>query len=379
MHFHGMLMSYYTKYLPLALFCGFCVVMFLLSWEHSRFMELQWEYSELIEADRLENRVRYAALQLDHSQLAERVFTCDAQLLDMTTASEALKFDHQQNAVRLTTCDAALAALSSSRPSCQQHEQDPTTTSNMRSLGWATPVVYVGSDANNQQKTPGFDARWTSQAGQDRTLFRLFGGKRGGYFIDLAANDAVALSNTFTLEQEYNWTGLCIEANPQYFEQLYLRNCRVVQAVVGQSTDEPVDFKLQQEFGGVVGREFDNKYPHDNRGRGPSTMRTQALTVSLEHMFKTLAVPRVIDYLSLDIEGAEGWVFETFPWDRYTMLVVTVERPKLPLVRLLVTHGYLHLCDHGDFGDQMWMHSSFPNRSSVVAGLKLDRHRMCSG
>jgi hypothetical protein len=46
---------------------------------------------------------------------------------------------------------------------------------------------------------------------QDEIVLALFRGKRGGYFVDLAANDAVALSNTFALETDYGWNGLCIE------------------------------------------------------------------------------------------------------------------------------------------------------------------------
>ncbi len=51
-------------------------------------------------------------------------------------------------------------------------------------------------------------------------------------------------------------------------------------------------------------------------------------TVSLDNVFRDLSVPSVIDYMSFDIEGAEEWLFETFPWDKYIILVLTVERPK---------------------------------------------------
>jgi hypothetical protein len=40
-------------------------------------------------------------------------------------------------------------------------------------------------------------------------------------------------------------------------------------------------------------------------------------TVSLGTLFRDLSVPRTIDYFSLDIEGAQDWVMETFPWDTY--------------------------------------------------------------
>jgi hypothetical protein len=39
----------------------------------------------------------------------------------------------------------------------------------------------------------------------------IMGKKRGGFFLDLAAHDAQHLSNTYSLEVMFDWTGLCIE------------------------------------------------------------------------------------------------------------------------------------------------------------------------
>ena len=43
------------------------------------------------------------------------------------------------------------------------------------------------------------------------------------YFVDLAANDPIDLSNTFKLEQ-MGWEGLCIEPNPVYWYRLSIVN-----------------------------------------------------------------------------------------------------------------------------------------------------------
>lgn len=36
------------------------------------------------------------------------------------------------------------------------------------------------------------------QVAQDETVVDIFGGKKGGFFVDLASNDAVKLSNTLS-------------------------------------------------------------------------------------------------------------------------------------------------------------------------------------
>ncbi len=227
-------------------------------------------------------------------------------------------------------------------------------------------AVYVGN-----QKNPALNTRWTSQVGQDRTVAQLFKGKRGGFFVDLASNDAVVLSNTLTLEQVYGWNGICIEANPQYFEKLYLRRCQLVQAAVGKANDEKVRFNFKRAFSGIVGAKFDNK----DAVNSTKTLRT----VSLDTMFRNLSVPSIIDYMSLDIEGAEEWVFETFPWQKYTIFVLTVERPKPVLKKALKENGYLHICNHGGFGDELWLHSTFPNLKEAVAGLNINNRNKKRG
>ena len=308
-------------------------------------------------------------------RLKERVLVCELTLHALQQQEDEVEHSSSSSSIntkdhsRLTECILGCENPMSRARGRYTYEQHMK----MRALGWAMPMVYVGD-----VQGVGFNTRWTSQAKQDRTVFHLFKGKRDGYFVDLAANDAVSLSNTLTLERDYGWRGLCIEANPVYFEQLYLRNCQVVQAVVGKHNNEHVDFKFNDAIGGVVGSAFDNNNNNKENTVGENTIKMQA-TVSIAHIFQTLAVPAVIDYMSLDVEGAEEWVFETFPWSNHTILLLTVERPKKRLVYLLMTHGYSHVCDHGDFGDQMWIHSSFPEWTKAVAGLRLEGRQHCSG
>ena len=74
----------------------------------------------------------------------------------------------------------------------------------------------------------------------------------------------------------------------------------------------------------------------------------------------------MIDYLSLDIEGAEWWVFEEFPWGDYTFLSLTVERPKPPLREALRSHEYVFLCMNGYDGDEFWIHRTHPHFEAAL-------------
>jgi hypothetical protein len=98
---------------------------------------------------------------------------------------------------------------------------------------------------------------WFAQHAQDKAVAKFFNYKRDGYFVDLAANDAVWASNTFSLEQNFGWRGVCIEPNPMYWYRLSFRKCHVVGAIVGGTSNVEVEVALGQAhhgpFGGIIG------------------------------------------------------------------------------------------------------------------------------
>ena len=98
-------------------------------------------------------------------------------------------------------------------------------------------------------------------------------------------------------------------------------------------------------------------------------------TVTLEAILDQHHAPRVIDYLSLDVEGHEWEVLGSFPFGKYTFRAVTIERPSARLLALLRLHNYSyarHLdWDNGDDIDQLWVHASMARSVRRVLTPKL--------
>lgn len=119
--------------------------------------------------------------------------------------------------------------------------QQPAWDEETNDPRWKTIHVYIGDTATSRQIAEAstidndyfFAHRWFSQAQQDLVVSKLLRGKRNGYFVDLAANDVVKISNTYALERYFGWRGLAIEPNHLYWGGLAYRNCDVVAAVVG--------------------------------------------------------------------------------------------------------------------------------------------------
>lgn len=182
------------------------------------------------------------------------------------------------------------------------------------------------------------------------------------FFVDLAANDAIMLSNTYLLESN-GWDGLCIEPNPRYWYRLSsFRKCTIVGAFVGGTNDgAEVDVILTQgKTGGIVGGGMDNRVNGEDHDGGVFDVKEieKRNLVSLMTVFNETNVPRVIDYLSLDVEGAESLVMEHFPWTYYTIKIVTIERPKRDLIRLLHSMGYEEVSVLSTWGESLWIHKA---------------------
>ncbi len=90
------------------------------------------------------------------------------------------------------------------------------------------------------------------------------------------------------------------------------------------------------------------------------------MTVTLDSILDHAKVPAVVDYFSLDVEGAEYHVLQNFNFSRYTFLTMSIERPSSKVHHLLVQHGYRFVKDLCDFGDCLYAHHTLPNFVEVM-------------
>lgn len=246
--------------------------------------------------------------------------------------------------------------------------------------------IYVYSNAFNSPTEKPPSKNFYSQARQDQVILALIDAvdaklktqNRKHYYVDLAANHAYKISNTYLLDLE-GWDGLCIEANPEYWYLLAaLRSCTVVGAIVGgtqEADGTEIDFNFDGVVGGIVGQEFDNnedemKEAHGEMGQVIDKNDQQSVKVeptqskrnlvSILTLFQQSNVPDFIDYLNLDVEGAESLVMNNFPFDQYKFRFLTVERPKRDLHESLKKHGYRRVQKLTRWGEVLWMHNSVP-------------------
>ena len=93
---------------------------------------------------------------------------------------------------------------------------------------------------------------------------------------------------------------------------------------------------------GIVGDDFDN----NNKNREEELKSAEIIklkTVRLEDLLLENNSPNHIDYLSLDVEGAEEFVLDTFNFNKYSFGFITIERPTNKLNITLEKNGYIQV------------------------------------
>ncbi len=158
---------------------------------------------------------------------------------------------------------------------------------------------------------------FASQAGQDRVIDQLFNGMSGGTFVDVGGYDGVTGSNTFYFERNRKWSGLLLEPVEAFRVQAETaRECPCLPIAVSDKEGEARFMAVSRGYTQMSGL-IDNYDPNlltrvrsDNRHvEEEITVTTQTLPRILEDNGMTSA-----DFISLDIEGGELPVLESFPF-----------------------------------------------------------------
>lgn len=168
-----------------------------------------------------------------------------------------------------------------------------------------------------------------SQAGQDAYLDeRVFKGKEGGTFVEVGGYDGITGSNCLFFELMRGWNGLLIEPSPLYHgKAARFRRCTCLRLAVAESAGEAEFLEIQEgmkQMSGLV-----SSYDQGLLARVQADPRHQAKKIQV----KTRPLAQIldshhlreIDFVSLDVEGAEKAILASFPFERYKITAWTVE------------------------------------------------------
>jgi FkbM family methyltransferase len=200
-----------------------------------------------------------------------------------------------------------------------------------------------------------------SQLGQDIEVVKFYNKKENGFFIEIGANDGMALSNTYLLETQYKWKGICCEPIPNNFEKLVKNRPNSIcykEAVYNQS-GLTVTFDIANNFDLISGIS-DHIDLHKSSVDANKTV-IQVQTISLLDVLDKANAPSFIEYMSLDTEGSELEILKNFDFGKYTFGLIDVEHNfieprRTEIKNLLLSNGYIYKGPNN--WDDMYKHSS---------------------
>jgi FkbM family methyltransferase len=189
---------------------------------------------------------------------------------------------------------------------------------------------------------------YNSQIGQDKFIDEFFDKKEGLTFLDIGAHDGVSISNTYFLEKERNWNGICVEAQPLEFQKLKSnRNCVCVNVAVSDYNGE-TDFICVEGYANMLSGISDDYNPsHMNRIK--NEVRTYGGSINnIKVPVKTLQTIldehnlKKIDFCSIDTEGSEFNIIKSIDFDKTEITVFIIENnyQEKNVEEYLVQKGY---------------------------------------
>jgi len=167
-----------------------------------------------------------------------------------------------------------------------------------------------------------------------------------GFYIEIGGNDGVTQSNTYLMGTSKSWSGILIE--PNYSKYLLCKKFRPRDVVVNAAC---VSFHFKKEFIYLSNANLESSIIQNDL----SNEKFIAPATTLTQILDSCGAPQNIDFLSLDVEGAELEVIKGLDFAKYKIktilfeergdtknMQVFLENCHYKLVKQLTHHDYVY-------------------------------------
>jgi len=201
---------------------------------------------------------------------------------------------------------------------------------------------------------------FNSQNNQDEYLENeIFKGFKNGFYVDVGAHDGVTINNTLYFEKTNNWTGINVEPIKKVFDKLIENrpgninlNCAVC------NNDGETEFLCNSGYTEMISgirENFDTRHlqrlERENRQHNSTTEVIKVNTKKLETIVMEHNV-EFVNYLSIDVEGAEFEVIKSINFDKVFIDVIGFENnyndTSGPIINYLEDRGFVMLLHSSD-------------------------------
>lgn len=144
-----------------------------------------------------------------------------------------------------------------------------------------------------------------SACGQDQWVLETLGFKTNGFFVDLGSGDGITYNNTYALETQYAWNGICVENTQDHFQNLQLnRSCDLHNITVNKA---------------------DGLCYIDEDGKIVETGTTLVDCISFDTLMSQNGFGGTIDYLSVNVGNSQRQVIESIDFSIHDITLISIQ------------------------------------------------------
>ncbi len=192
-----------------------------------------------------------------------------------------------------------------------------------------------------------------SQLYQDVCASFIIGDKYEKTFLEFGATDGFELSNSYLLENLYDWKGVLSEPSPQWHKSLKKnrKKSKIVTKCIWKESGKILDFFMSDA--GVYSTlndfiESDKiSMPENTELRKKSGKTISVETISLNDVIKDYFNSICPSYISIDTEGSEYEILKSFDFNNFRPRLFTVEHNfaenESKIDELLISNGYIRI------------------------------------
>ena len=168
-----------------------------------------------------------------------------------------------------------------------------------------------------------------------------------GFFVEFGGLDGIDTSNTYLLEKDHGWKGIIAEPLPRFKDDLLKnRGCIVDTRCVYSMSNALVTLGEVENFPAVSTLIEFKDYESMWKEKRQNPFEHDVLTVSLDDLLDQHNAPETVDYLSIDTEGSEFTILNSYSFKRNFNLITVeyanqAERTKIN--KLLTSRSYVQV------------------------------------
>ena len=176
-----------------------------------------------------------------------------------------------------------------------------------------------------------FNNDYNSQLYQDLFASFIVENNFDKTFLEFGATNGIDLSNTYTLENNFSWTGALAEPDINWIESLKKNRTKskIITKCIWSKSEEKMNFFSSKA--GVLSTLDDFKksdiksMPGNTAQRIKEGVNIEVETISLNQVIEDEFNNKSPSYISIDTEGSEFEILKSFNFSKYHPVVFTIE------------------------------------------------------